>query len=114
MDLEDIRAICTSLPHVTEDIKWGHDLCFLIGSKMFCVVGLDDSPVNASFKVKEENFDEISTREGFIPAPYMARHKWVHVNDIDLMSNDEWKEMIVTSYNLVRDKLPAKIKNSLV
>jgi predicted DNA-binding protein (MmcQ/YjbR family) len=113
MSLEEIREICTSLPHVTEDIKWGHDLCFLIASKMFCVVGLDESPVNASFKVKEEDFDEISSREGFMPAPYMARHKWVYIDDISRLSKEHWKEMISTSYELVKAKLPQKIKNNL-
>ena len=31
MDIETLRTICQDLPHVTEDIKWGDDLCFLIG-----------------------------------------------------------------------------------
>jgi predicted DNA-binding protein (MmcQ/YjbR family) len=40
MNVEDIQNICRQLPAVTEDIKWGHDLVFSIGGKMFCVVGL--------------------------------------------------------------------------
>lgn len=43
MIIEDIQTICKSLPGVTEDIKWGHDLVFSIGGKMFCVVGLDQA-----------------------------------------------------------------------
>jgi predicted DNA-binding protein (MmcQ/YjbR family) len=64
MDIEDIQAICKKLPATTEDIKWGHDLVFSIAAKMFCVVGLDQSPTSASFKVKEESFDEMCSREG--------------------------------------------------
>lgn len=57
MNIETIQSICRALPNVTEDIKWGHDLVFSIGGKMFCVVGLDQSPTSASFKVKEEEFE---------------------------------------------------------
>jgi hypothetical protein len=34
MDIGLIKTICNELPHVTEDIKWGDDLCFMIGSKI--------------------------------------------------------------------------------
>jgi predicted DNA-binding protein (MmcQ/YjbR family) len=52
MNVEDIQLICKALPSVTEDIKWEHDLVFSIGGKMFCVVGLEQSPTTASFKVR--------------------------------------------------------------
>ncbi len=54
MNIEGIQNICRQLPGVTEDIKWEHDLVFSIGGKMFCVVGLDQSPTTASFKVNDE------------------------------------------------------------
>src|SRR5215212_467997 len=40
MNIEAIQVICKKLPAVTEDIKWGNDLVFSVGEKMFCVVGL--------------------------------------------------------------------------
>jgi hypothetical protein len=39
MTVEDLRDICISLPHSTEDIKYGTDLCFSVGKKYF--VGQD-------------------------------------------------------------------------
>ena len=113
MDIEEIRSICNGLPSVTEDIKWGHDLVFSIGGKMFCVAGLDQSPTSASFKVTEEEFEEMSTRPGFKPAPYTAKYKWVRVDDINKMKKTEWKKYITQSYELVKQKLPAKIKKQL-
>jgi len=41
MDLEEIRALCLSFPGATEDVKWGNDLTFSVGKKMFAVTGLD-------------------------------------------------------------------------
>ena len=113
MTTEDIQAICKKLPAVTEDIKWGHDLVFSIGAKMFCVVGLDQAPTSASFKVRDEDFDEMCSRRGFKPAPYVAKYKWVWTEDINHMNRKEWEKNIRQSYELVKDKLPAKIKKQL-
>jgi predicted DNA-binding protein (MmcQ/YjbR family) len=112
MNIESLQKICKSLPAVTEDIKWGNDLCFSIGKKMFCVIGLQ-IPSSASFKVKDEEFEEMSTREGLVPAPYVARYKWVLVTDLDKLSKKEWEFYINQSYHLVKSKLPKKILNEL-
>ena len=113
MNIEDIQAICQSLPSATEDIKWGHDLVFSIGGKMFCVAGLEQVPVTASFKVKEEEFEEICNRDGFKPAPYVAKYNWVFIDDVRKMNKKEWQQYIKQSYELVREKLPVKIKKQL-
>ncbi len=113
MTIEDIQAICKELIAVTEDIKWGHDLVFSVGGKMFCVVGLDQSPTSASFKVKDEEFEEICGRNGFKPAPYVAKYKWVLIDDITKMNKRDWKKYVMQSYELVRGKLPPKIKKEL-
>ena len=113
MNVEDLQAICKGQPAVTEDIKWGNDLVFSVGGKMFCVIGLNQSPTTASFKVTDEEFDEMCDRDGFKPAPYVAKYKWVWIDDISKMNKGEWKKYIKQSYNLVKDKLPAKTKKQL-
>jgi len=113
MTIEDLQGICRQLPGITEDIKWGQDLVFSVGGKMFCVAGLDQSPVTASFKVKDEEFEEISQWPGFKPAPYVAKYKWVWIDDIKKMKKADWKKYIRQSYDLVKAKLPAKIKKQL-
>ena len=113
MHVEDIQAICKELPFVTEDIKWEHDLVFSIGGKMFCVVGLNQQPATASFKVRDDEFEEVSNRQGFKPAPYVAKYKWVLITDTSLMNKEDWKKFIRQSYDLVKEKLPNKIKKQL-
>ena len=113
MNVEYIKAICKKLDAVTEDIKWGNDLVFSVGGKMFCVVGLDQSPATASFKVKEDDFEEMCNRDGFKPAPYLARYKWVWIEDIGRLNKKEWEQYIRQSYKLVKDKLPLKTKKEL-
>ena len=113
MFIEDIQKICLQLPGVTEEIKWGHDLVFSIGKKMFCVVGLEKNPVNASFKVNDEEFELLPEREGFIPAPYMARYKWIYVDDINRMGKKEWQKYLKQSYDLIYAKLPLKLRKEI-
>jgi len=113
MELEEIRTFCLNLPGVTEDIKWEHNLCFSLAKKLFLLVSLDESPPMASFKVSETDFDEISCRAGFRQAPYFARNKWVMLEDIGLPDRKEWETFIMNSYELIKLKLPKKIRNEL-
>jgi len=112
MEIEQLRSYCLSLPAATEDIKWGNDLVFSIGGKMFCVSSLDQ-PLKCSFKVRDDEFEELCATGNFSPAPYMARAKWVLVSNPASMSNEEWKARIKQSYDLVKNKLTKKERTSL-
>ena len=113
MDIEELRKFCLSLPGATEDIKWGADLCFSVGGKMFCVTGADSSSGGMSFKCTPERFDELIEHEGIDPAAYVGRYKWVHVSDSNVLPRAEVKDLIKMSYQLVFDKLPPKIRKSI-
>jgi len=112
MNIESLREFCLGLQATTEDIKWGHDLCFSIGAKMFAVTGVD-GPFTVSFKVTPEQFGELTTRDGIVPAPYMARNHWVLVEKAEELSDTEWKEFLQQSYDLVKSKLPKKLQKEL-
>ncbi len=111
MTIADIQTICNKLSGVTEDIKLGSHLCFNVGGKSFVFTSPDSVPVSASFKVPDEDFEEITTREGITPQEYIARYKWVHVDDINRLSKKEWEFYLAQSYRLVAAKLPAKVRN---
>lgn len=113
MNVEDIQVICKKLPFVTEDIKWRDDLVFSIGGKMFCVVGLDQVPTTASFKVRDDEFEELCNGQIFKPAPYVAKYKWVFISDTRNLNKADWEKYVKQSYELVREKLPNKIKKQL-
>ena len=107
MDIEILRSICTKFPGVTEDVKWGNDLCFCIGGKMFCVTNLEP-PHTFSFKVTDEEFDELAESEGFQPAPYLARAKWVLVTDSSGLNKKDLKNYLQQSYEMIKSKIPKK------
>jgi predicted DNA-binding protein (MmcQ/YjbR family) len=113
MNIEELREFCLSLPHATEDVKWGADLCFCVGAKMFAVTGFD-SCGRLSFKCTPEKFSELIEREGIIPAPYVARYNWVYVENPEALAESELKDLISKSYQLVFDKLPPKVRKTFV
>jgi predicted DNA-binding protein (MmcQ/YjbR family) len=112
MNIQFLQKLCLSFPAATEDIKWGNDLCFSVGGKMFCVTSLEP-PFKVAFKVKDEEFEELSHTEGFMPAPYMARAKWVLVTDPSKLSMKEWEQYIRQSYELKKAKLTKKARHEL-
>ena len=112
MNIEILRRICCALPAVTEDIKWGNDLVFSVGDKMFCVASLEP-PFTCSFKVPDDEFEELSNQDGFRPAPYMARARWVLVTDPSALNKKEWGQYIKQSYELISSKLTKKLREKL-
>jgi len=114
MDHESLRAYCLSLPRATERVQWGNDLLFCIGDKMFTVLALDPSHgVSLSLKCTPETFAELTEREGIIPAPYVARYHWVALEQLGVLKDAELKSLIKRSYELVRDKLPKRVRDKL-
>lgn len=113
MDLEALRKYCLSFPGSTEDVKWGADLCFCVGAKMFAVTGADSSSPGLSIKCSPDDFAELIEREGIAPAAYVGRYGWVHIERLDAVPPTELKSLIEKSYKLVFDKLPPKIKETI-
>lgn len=113
ISLEELIAFGESLTATTFDMKWDHHLCFNVGAKMYLITSPDESPISASFKVSDEDFENLQVREGVIPAPYMARNKWLRVDDIQRFSLSEWKEILKNSHLLIASKLTKKLQKEL-
>jgi len=112
MDIEILRSICLSFPVVTEDVKWESNLCFCVGGKIFCIADLNP-PHTFSFKVTDEEFDELSETDGFKPAPYLARAKWVLVVDSKKLNKSELKNYLQSSYDMIKAKIPKAQRKKL-
>jgi predicted DNA-binding protein (MmcQ/YjbR family) len=113
MDVGWVRKHCLSLPHTTEHLQWGSDLVFKIGGKMYAVLPLEPAPVWLSFKCSDEEFTTLTDQAGVIPAPYMARAKWVALEDDRAVGAPEVKRLLRQAYDLVLAKLPQKTRAAL-
>lgn len=113
MNLQRLRQVCLALPGATEQIQWGADLVFKVGGKMFCVACTEVAPVVTSFKCDEETFAELCERDGVIPAPYLARAKWIALERWSALDDREFPDLIARAYGLVKEKLTKKAQLAL-
>jgi predicted DNA-binding protein (MmcQ/YjbR family) len=115
MDTDWIREYCLSLKGAPEEVQWETSLLYKIGGKIFAITSMLQTAQNMlSLKADPGKFDELLEIEGILPAPYLARNKWIAIQRSVRLKPAEIKELIKTSYSLVLSKLPAKQKNFLL
>ncbi len=113
MNIDQLREICLSFAGTTEQIQWGDDLLFKVAGKMFAITPLVPGYNWLSLKASPESFAELTERPGIIPAPYLARAKWIAIETPDALSAAEVAELLRNSYDLVVAKLPRKTRENL-
>ena len=111
MNLDQFRAKCAALPGSTKDIKWQTREVYSVADKMFAIVSPDTGQI--LLKVEKARFLELTDHPGVIPAPYLARHGWIAMTNTHALPATELAGLIKTSWRLVREKLPAKVRNTL-
>lgn len=113
MNIDQLRKICLEFPGATEQIQWEDDLLFKVGGKMFAVIPLEPARLWLTLKADPEQFAELTERPGIIPAPYLARAKWVAIETADTLPQAEVVTLLRKSYELVSAKLPRATRASL-
>lgn len=109
-----LEAFCGGWPGVTRDIKWGDNLVFSVGGKMFVMTRADGRGGGyLAFKVADERFLELTDQPGVIPAPYLARARWVSVTDPSRFFTAELQALLLDAYATVRAKLSKKLQAEL-
>lgn len=112
-DLASIQAFCHGLPGTTEDIKWEHNLVFSVANKMYALISMDTQPPHLCFRTTADLFEILTQREGIIPAPYLARYKWITTLSLTVLSEQETRDFIAASYDMTVAKLPKRVRQAL-
>jgi len=113
MNIDQLRELCLSFPGATEQVQWGDDLVFKVGGKMFAVTPLEPARLWLSLKADAQEFVDLTERPGVIPAPYLARAKWVAIESAQALPSWEVAVLLRKSYELVAAKLPRALRQSL-
>lgn len=115
MDIEELREYCILKTGVEECFPFDENtLVFKVGGKMFLLISLQNpfafnakcDPEKAA--VLREEYDEIT------PGYHMSKVHWNTVNMQGRLTLPQLKDLIDHSYELVYQKLPQRIKNSLI
>jgi len=108
MNAAAIREYCLSFPQAKENLQWEDELCFKVDKKIFVMLGLDSVPQRICFKCTPEKFAELCEYEDIHPAPYVGRYKWVMLDRLDAVGDNELRDLIRQSYEMVVAKATRK------
>lgn len=121
MNVEEFRSYCLSLPGVTEKMPfttlkdtYSRDvLCFYIGSKWFCYVNIEVFD-RCCLKTTPAAAEELREQyDGVRPAWHMNKRMWSDVYFDSDVPDSIIRELVKTSYLLVRESLNKKERDAL-
>lgn len=114
IDLRAFNAMCKKLPAVTKSVQWGESAVWKVGGKMFAVAWNNgEEGFGYSFKASDTSFEMLVESGAAMPAPYLARAKWVTLAGDDALTKDELAAYLAQAHALVAAKLPKKIRAAL-
>ncbi len=103
--------MCLALPGVTLDHPFGDDHDVLTGGLVFlAIVG---GMGGLSFKVSDIAFEVLTGSGQARPAPYLARARWVHLDDPADWPDDDLAEHLAIAHGIVAAKLTKKARAAL-
>ena len=111
MNVEEFREFCLSLPGSSEKMPFQafraaqSILAFYVKDKIFCFFDIDR--FNAcTVKCDPDRIDELKARYMAVGAPYnMSPKHWISIRFNDDMTDDEIKQWVKKSYNIVSHKV---------
>jgi len=80
---------------------------------MFAGMPLEPARVWLTLKADPEEFPELIERQGIIPAPYLARAKWIAIETERALPRTEVFRLVSKSYELVFANLTKKLQAEL-
>lgn len=111
MDRAGVKRFCLSLPAATLDHPFGEDHdAYRVGGKMFALVG---GTGGLSFKASDIAFEVLTETGRAVPAPYLARGKWVHLADPADWPDDDLTDHLAAAHALIAAKLTKTARKAL-
>ena len=107
MTREEFDTYCASLPKTTNVIQWGNATVWKIGGKIFAICSHwgKGEEQKISFKCSDLSFSILIEQDYIMPAPYLARAKWVQLTHTKAMDDDDIKAYIKEAYSIICRKL---------
>ena len=115
MNRKAFDIYCKTLPAVTHVVQWHGTSVWKIGGKIFAICGTagNGNREKISLKCSDTAYDILCERSGIIPAPYLARAKWVQLVTPDAMDDDDIKLYIQKAYDIIVSKLTKSVRKEL-
>jgi len=116
MTYDAFNDFCRALTATSHVIQWGNSHVWKVGGKVFAIGGWENSDKPAfTFKTSDSDFLFLSDEPGYRPAPYFATRgmKWIQINDVSIVGEDDLKYYLKESYRIVSLGLTKKKQKEL-
>lgn len=115
MTRDEFDAFCESLIGTSHVVQWGGSSVWKVGGKIFAICGPwgDGAHQKVSFKCSDFSYEILTEQPGIVPAPYLARAKWVQVQEAEAMSDQELSAYIAQAHEIIAAKLTKSLRKSL-
>jgi predicted DNA-binding protein (MmcQ/YjbR family) len=112
---DDVLEACADLPGSVEDAPFGDEVAvFKVGGKMFALVMLAGEPGSVNLKCDPDRALELRARHDAIrPGYHMNKRHWNTVDLDGTVADEDLREMIDHSYDLVVGSLPRGQREAL-
>ncbi|SUA99322.1 Uncharacterized protein conserved in bacteria [Pannonibacter phragmitetus] len=106
-------SFCAALAATTHVIQWEGASVWKVGGKIFAIWSDWKGTPAVSFKCSDMVYQILSEQPGLAPAPYLARAKWIQLQDLEAMSEADLFAYIHAAHGLVAAKLTRKLRQEL-
>ena len=115
MTRNDFDAFCASLKGTTNVVQWGNATVWKIGGKIFAICSSwgKGRGSKIAFKCSDMSYRMLCEHDGIIPAPYLARAKWVQLEKNDAMDDETIRAYITGAYDIIVAKLTKAQRKAL-
>ncbi|KZK75768.1 hypothetical protein PsAD46_05504 [Pseudovibrio sp. Ad46] len=119
MTRDEFDNYCKSLVGTSNVIQWGNASVWKVGGKIFAICSNwgEDRPemkgIKISFKCSELSYQILTEQEGIIPAPYLARAKWVQIETAQAMADEDIKDYVREAHSIIARKLTKKLQKEI-
>lgn len=114
MNIEEFREFCIGMKGVTEELPFDENtLVFKVMGKMFALTGMDNF-VSVNVKCDPEKAIELREEYNAVkPGYHMNKKHWNTIEVNSDMADQELRDWVLHSYDLVVAKLPKKTREEL-
>lgn len=123
MTLDEYNTFCESLTGTTHVVQWGGSHVWKVGGKIFAISELGTGPDKAepgaegniavAFKCADMSYRMLTELPGIVPAPYLARAKWVRVEPDAEFSDADRRAYLAEAHRIISTKLTKKLQAEL-
>lgn len=113
MSPDAFRDACLGLRAASLTVQWGGTQVFKVGGRMFALMGGAVAQDGVSFKVSDLAYEVLIETGRAVPAPYLARARWVRFADLETLDEAEALDWLQNAHRLVVARLTRAVRRDL-